>query len=407
VRQALGFFFAGVGILVATYLVQRAFIQHTPVYDRSLARNLVDDFQLNWDIHRKPAGFADHPERALHFFEIEFWFMVLAGALLRFGRDVVTPAARFLLTGLIASTICATAFTLATEFFLTSLPLELRATMATRWLNFNYAVFPVALLGVLGLLAFERRRAWALIVLLGSFAGLLLGLVDRKVLLRTDWLGRPDVPAFDLHGLLFPLLTLLLVAFVLRQRGARSMSPRVAPGMARQLSVAAGLVLLVAIVVKIGAGIIPDAYRGAQDHHLRSQRGTEADERTLAIARRRDGIMLWPNQLHAHWPQLRSRRASVVVPNLVDQVAYAPAAAVPLERALVGIYGTSMRNPRGWLSFRRTRAVWERRSLRGWERIRERFAAVDVLVPRDWRVQLPAVTKSETLALYSIPRPRS
>ena len=401
-RSSAVYFVAGAGVFVTTFFAHRLLIaQDGDAGGDERARELADTFMMTWDVHRQSAGFREHPERLLPFFEVDVYVAVFALAAFSFVRERVAPAGRFLLAAALVIAIVATSYTLIDELAPGDVPPEIRSLMITRWLNFDSILLPIAVCGSLGYLAFRRRQAAALAAL-----AVLIGLIasrvaERETILRSDWQGLAtgDLGA-TAGGVVFPAGTAITLALLASRSLDRVARLLYVPGRAALVAV-----LSLIILVKVFAGVLPDAYANARNLRPGYMESTSSDKALLVSLRGGDGVLIVPPPYFVtyHWPQLQTRRGLVLDTDILDLLTYAPEAAPATERALNRIYGTSIGDPRGWRSFGHVRALWEARPRDEWASIGAEFAATVVLVPREWRLELRALGRSTNLTAYEIP----
>jgi hypothetical protein len=109
--------------------------------------------------------------------------------------------------------------------------------------------------------------------------------------------------------------------------------------------------------------------------------------------------------------QLKTGRPVLFCGGAVDMLPYVPEAGPDAQRVLAEVYGIDLLDPNrtqltmtgNVLQPDAARTLWQRRSEIEWRQIRKKFQVTDVLVYRDWKLNLPLVAESAELRLYRIP----
>ena len=80
-----------------------------------------------------------------------------------------------------------------------------------------------------------------------------------------------------------------------------------------------------------------------------------------------------------------------------------------INRILMIVYGVDLFNPpptglhRGTLPIEPAKTVWQSRSIEEWQSIKRDFGVTDLLTEKNWKLNLPEVTRNEQFILYQIP----
>ncbi len=107
--------------------------------------------------------------------------------------------------------------------------------------------------------------------------------------------------------------------------------------------------------------------------------------------------------------QLRARRPVLLGP--LNQLPYVPESAPAMNRIVQRLYNDDLLRPRpagyvpepGGFVWSATLALWQARDPAAWRDLAEEFGFTQVLVKRDWQLQLPMVAQSDLWALYAVP----
>jgi hypothetical protein len=108
--------------------------------------------------------------------------------------------------------------------------------------------------------------------------------------------------------------------------------------------------------------------------------------------------------------QLRARRPVLLGP--LNQLPYVPESAPAMNRILQRLHSDDLLRPRpvgyvpelGGIVSSASRALWQARSPGDWRALAEEFGFTQVLVKRDWQLQLPIVGESDLWILYAVPQ---
>jgi len=403
-RPSLKWFLAGLAVVAVSYLVQRVVIQGPgpPPADPQLVARYSEGFIKNWGGwgHTQPAGFERHPLRLFYFFEGDLYFWALGLAFLQFLPGAASRGLRFLLGALLVISVLVAGSVLVEELTPVPLPSTLRMLIIARLLNVDAILYPILVLGGLSQLAFRLRSLAGASLITGLLALVHSGVVTRTTVFRIPWSGLTSrTPTWDAGGVAFVASAVALLALIgLRRRSRKAGEPegRAAAGplWPRRLAT-------VAILALAGTSLVPLAatgYRRWRHGSVEDLRGDPSSRGVYDAAARGQGLLIvFPRE---SWPQIKTGRPVVLSPALVDVLVYLPQSAPSMEDILEGVYGVSLLKEGGFLDVRR---LWQARRREGWQKVRERFEATDVLVPSRWILQLPEVARSENLVLYHIP----
>jgi hypothetical protein len=271
------------------------------------------------------------------------------------------------------------------------LALELRDPVW--WRRIDLVSTGAPLLGIAAVVALARsvrsRRAAALIA-----AGLLGWLVLRALwrgLAHPAWLGLPGELSLDVA-----LGGFVAAWFAFGRSGSEQAQRRPAWALDAVLGAA-----LAAIAVGIAATSIANGSEHWQELRDRT------NEPVLAEAARGEGLLLVGPGLET--VQLRTRRPLLLDPSALDMLPYVPSAGPEVEAILRDAYGIEFFHPpgqayeAGMLPDRPVREVFARRTPEQWREVRARFGVSEVLVQAQWKLQLPALARSDDYALYPLP----
>jgi hypothetical protein len=122
---------------------------------------------------------------------------------------------------------------------------------------------------------------------------------------------------------------------------------------------------------------------------------------------RRTGLLATGTQIHLI--QLYTRRPILLDVDSLDLLPYTLEVGPELNRIMKVVYGTDLFNPpptglhRGTLPSEPARTVWQSRSIEEWRSIKRDFGVTDLLTEKNWKLNLPEVTRNEQFILYQIP----
>ena len=109
------------------------------------------------------------------------------------------------------------------------------------------------------------------------------------------------------------------------------------------------------------------------------------------------------------WLMLKTRRP-LLINGGMGIFNYAPEGSIKMEKILREVYGIDFFNPPKEilnhgreLPPEKVKPLWENRSLTQWRKIKKEFSVSDVVASADWKLQLPQITASNNLILYTIP----
>lgn len=384
VRPHKRWLMAGSAVTLGSALLQYALASpaETPTTD---VRPYLDAFFREWDAHRQA---VDLTNRGV---------LVGAGtgllALLWRGpfRAEVPPASRLLLSALVAGAVLGLSAA-GLSFVAARLPRELLVLMPTRLLNIGVLLSTAVLVGLLGA---RRRTAWGLAGLLILVIGLMPAHRSRYLSLLRDepGLATGAWPFDRFHVLVAAAVLLVAAAVVQRRRAEEAPGEGVGAAPLRRAVVAVlGTAPLVALVLAVRE---PRELRDRTNHRLFAE--LSRGEGTLATAA---GL---------HLIQLRTRRPVLLDATGLDMLPYAWTAAPEVARILAGVYDIDYFHPppdsrrMAMIGLAHNRAVWESRTREEWRTVAREFGVRDVLVHRDWDLDLPAGAANKDLLVCRIP----
>lgn len=124
---------------------------------------------------------------------------------------------------------------------------------------------------------------------------------------------------------------------------------------------------------------------------------------------RHQGIVLTSSNLIAI--QLQTRHPILLNGAELDLLAYAPEASHSVQEILELVYGVDMFNPNpdrraqpsGALQRYEGRKLWESRTVKQWQDISKKYHVTAVMTYRDWELNLPLITETGSVRLFTIP----
>lgn len=124
------------------------------------------------------------------------------------------------------------------------------------------------------------------------------------------------------------------------------------------------------------------------------------------ISQRKGTIISGPG---IFWLMLKTRRP-VLLNGGMGIYNYAPEASLEAENILKKVYGIDFLNPPleilnhgRELPPEKIKPLWETRTLKEWQIIKEEFNAMDVITQSDWQLNLPKIAENKEYILYTIP----
>lgn len=337
-----------------------------PPVDPAELRRAFDAFLLSWDSHRAAYWLLPWQKAAI----------VAGGALFLslLARGAGGAGTRLMLRAILGCTAVGLGFVALGDRARDFLPDALLATMPTRLGNALMIALVPATIG-----AFAQRWEHP---------------VARVSCYALGYLARFSHAIDDSHWLVLAAIVPAVVLLWWRPRAEPAAAP--APAIWDRV-LAIGLALGLASAVFSSIRLLP--VRAARLHDLRS-------DPVLAEAARGEGLLVVGPPLETI--QLRTRRPVLTDPNAIDMIAYVPQGAPLLARIITDVYGEDFfavppgsRNA-AVIDRRLTRRAWKSRSEREWRALAERYGFRDVLVPPNWELALPLVTRSEFYALYRV-----
>ncbi|MBX7166148.1 MAG: hypothetical protein K1X74_07345 [Pirellulales bacterium] len=278
-----------------------------------------------------------------------------------------------------------------------------------------------------------------------SFPALAIGLVaayQRQLAVMTNWIVMPVALAAVTFEPQFGLIAALFFGMVLLIAGLQTL-----PGRGVMLTLQAATMLAAAVVSTVrvtgieavlavvlaeigvwsftgGARFQPRLVLGgllivaallpgwlALEAKWKSGNKALALEGSLVRAARGQGMLLTGSDLFL--VQVKTGRPVIFCGGGVDMLPYVPEAGPAAQRELSELYGISLLDPlRASVSMTGNRLLpqaakelWQRRSSSEWRQLADEFKFTDVLVYKDWQLDLPLETESDTLRLYRVAGP--
>lgn len=316
------------------------------------------------------------------------------------------------------------------------IPVELFSAMPNRFLNINAALFAALLIGILGR---ERGAAssMALPALLLGWAGIVLvfapGHAERgtsatllAIAAMPLALLQPLRPALAGHlpGLLLRIAAVMAIiagGALLALRAANLLQhwpatdfvviPLIATGTSlfalmspdgkgRPLlaNAATGLALAVGLIAMAQQSL--GLWRGMDDRLAYYQ-----NDAALKASHGRPGLLLFTGDYATWqlWGQLQTRRPVLFDPLTVTALPYLGEQAAAQADLLEQVYGIALFSTDpdcNYVSSPCLRRQWQQRSPGQWAALAASYGFTDILVPRDWELNLPLVAESVNFRLY-------
>lgn len=355
-------FLFGVGILIATLIVQFLFIGSFLSIPTAGEKKFLEYFVSYIDGHRRPMlqhySWVDRVE----FFVPELYVFATVSLFFRRYRKYISVASIEPLKILLILSTCALGITLWQEVWPTSVPLALKTLMITRWLNLDSVILPLFALGTIA----KNNMFGVLMCVIGVY---FLGIFGSIV-----WL---------------PFFMFLIFSMEYKKRGWHTQLPRIGVYKDTIMTLVL-LIFCVLTVYKVGlTGFEKNRYVHASDKALIEK---IASGKKLFIVDR-DSFIL---------PQGMTGRGVVFNTYWIDTLAYAPYAGDEVETIVRDIYGISLYDKGIWPNFPALQTIWEKRTSQQWVDIGLRYGATEVLTPSSWMLALPKAFESQAYTLYTI-----
>jgi hypothetical protein len=375
-RHALSFV-TGAGLAAVSLAVQASYWRSIPPPAEDPGP-YFEAFIREWDGHRAPVD-LHAPGLAL-----SLGAGLVALLWLRaFPNEVPVPG-RLLLRVMAAGSLLGVPLIALTFVDPARVPHAVLSLMPARMMNLNVLAALPALLALLG----GSRSRWRPLVAAALVLALSLGARSRYATLVQDGAGMtlPVVPLERLTALAFA--SVLLVALAAWERRDPSQSSRW---------------LLVPLVLM---GTAPLAAAALVVFHP-PQLHDRTNNRLFAELAKGEGLVATAGELELI--QLRTRRPVLIDGGGLDSLPYARDTAPEMARILRDVYSIDFFHPplearhRAMIPATHNRAVWESRPHDDWKDLGRKYGLRQLLVPRDWDLDLPALSGNKELLVYDIP----
>lgn len=356
-----------------------------------LEKRLVENFVLQWDVHR-----IFDLTAAAWMLEVDFYAAALAALILVKMKGRLPRGVEYFCLALLAVTAAGAASLLTQALFPASFPVALRLPMLHRWLNLNSMAFPLLSLGLLGHWGLRERRGLALALLAAAVAMMSFPFPGAFTLGGT---GAYRAGNLQVAGLLFPLVAgggAFACTILFTREGA---APERREGASRWAPLA--LCALAAVIF---------VYRIAPLYDHKRLLGQDDLRAALAPLSGREGLVALAHPTPLRLPIL-TQRAVLLDPEQIDISTYAPAAAVKMEDIFNNVYGQTMlvsRRPGEPLNLgaHLFPHQWKDNPLDWWHWVRRNYGVTDVVVPYGFPLHLPLLAEVPGLySAYWIPDP--
>lgn len=372
-------FLAGVLICAISFCVH--FINIPPMPDVSaeeIHRHLLFYVQ-NWDFHRRPRPF----------FTAEIMLNLLGWAVcfayLRKNSSVLPERTQLMFRMLLVAGALAVLASLAMHLPLTWMPLVVPLAMPARTLSLFVLIYPALMLGILA-----RENGSGIEQLFATVLIVLLLIAKFGVPHYSFEVMKPFIlGTLVLSGVMIIGIQTTTTKYFNKSADSRNFKKACKIS---QILLLSGITLSSFYVYRSKFSL--DAIREAQ---------TQAYRRTGIPA---PDILLVASTFER--AQYLTRRPVLLDPAL-DSLCYAPKLAPLAASILQDVYGTDFFDPPP--AARHTsallpgaeRALWEARALKQWQELANKYRMVDVLVPQDWKLQLPVIQRGGGAVIYHIP----
>ncbi len=382
-RAHYPYLLAGLLVAACSAAYQLHLMQALPTIDPQIKEKFLDAYLRYWDSHRRPMFWCTglpnyHIPCGLLYCG---YSILLALCCLKIFREKRTLALLF--RAILLSGVLSLSLGLLTQLPQEKIPSFLLILMPGRYINFNNIVLVPCLLGVLTCpphRAYVANYNFFLLFLVGSF------------------FARHD----EAQAVTFALMLSWIAFLAAKKYGWR---PTYQPQL-RQHKPGYATLMAVFLVAFLAMNLPREDYRRHFIFNPQDMNDRTNSSFYRAIAER-PGLLLTTH--YAGRIQLKTRRPILFDMASPNCFAYAPESAETFDRILRQIYGIDLLRPppEGFQHYeilpQLYRDLWERRTVSGWQQIREKFAVTDVLTPADWRLSLPVVAEGEGMILYEIP----
>lgn len=423
-RNCWQFLAMGYGITLLSFVFHIASEQNVSIHtDPVMMNQFLVAFLQFWDSHRQPFDLMIRPVQ-LVILSVPISFIVLLNL-----KNGIRDNALFVARSLIAAALIAAAGSTIYWFPPESTSFLLWSLMPSRLFNVNiFLLIPI----IVGLLARFRNCIWTELSLL---------VVILLMLLR---LPRPLIP-------LLPLFAALLATGAMLQYGMEAKKQILIATVLVFLCILAFIktslpmfyghhhspnrMLLIAMVLLVCCGFLSVRMKEKWQSHwtkwclrwitvclllfgsvsflvscIKSRPNLHRNDPVLEVMKQGRGMALTASNLGLI--QLQTRRPILLDGHGLDGLIYAPEAAPTLDYILKKIYGVDFLHPGEDIKYFRPGALlketgkklWEDRSLEEWQSIGKEFSITAVLTYSNWSLNLPVITRSNSLILYAIPQ---
>ncbi|MBX7166149.1 MAG: hypothetical protein K1X74_07350 [Pirellulales bacterium] len=401
---------AMLGLLIATisYKWQATFWSDLPRVSDQIKSELLALSAEYLDAHRGIVAWG-HPAVLLNLIVAFFGLLWLAIPALR-----LPAPARPLIAALVCSGLLA-AVAAGLTAHQGELPSLFRRAMPGRYVNLVTLAFPAVAIGCAGA-NWQRLSVRALfvgIVYLTFLPLIAIGMPGTTKLLLA-LIGYALAASLLPETLVGALLTAaaLVLALILGAREsvgfvAAAVVPLAAlPRLAARSSASPrgpGLLRFASIVLVLVAGLV------SLMTHWSATRGAMAIDSALAAARQGSGLLLTGSDLFL--VQLKTGRPVLLSGGSIDAIWYVPEAGADMYRVLHEVYGIDLARPLesresmsiGSLYRDAGRELWQRRTAPEWQQLARKYGFQDIVVYKDWKLDLPLIADGDSYRLYRVP----
>lgn len=364
-------FAAGMCVTFASLGWQLHLAANLPDLASSLQRSYLEAFIRYHDYHRTAGSWSDPG--------VMLGILAAVLSLLTGRQQHVTAGAKLVCSSIVLSLFAAFALVLAAA----SLPSLYFLNILIPWRYTNYAnicILPLCF-GILAATTPVKQNLRA---------SLFIFSVSACFAMRLFHISAENILFFSLL-----LLAICITVIPLPELPENRFAPT--PLWRQRFSVALILLLCVRQVIP-GIAALP------------SRRAALADRTNSPIFQKiaeRPGILLTAGSMHDI--QLVTRRPVLLDGGALDIFPYVLDTAPRFNEILRQVYGLDIMSPSpdgignlGIITYFHQK-IWEQRSCREWQYLREKFAVTDILTHDVWQLQLPVVAKGSGLTLYAIP----
>ena len=391
-RAAWRWYAAGAMLTALSLGVQVLMLPALPAIAAADAQRFLAQWVAFWDEHRRPVDLSANGVK------MNVYVMVVSLAFLLRWRADLPVAARFLLEAAIVAGALGLVVAWATHQPPGRLPMWFLIAMPARVLNVDVFLAVPLLAGLLGRFARVPLSAWLLFVL----SVVLIG-TRRSVV--WEFVGQPKGSGWNALDMVAVIAIGALVVGWLQER-QRAPERVVASGETRRGTnrLAGRLTAVVLAVAAFGEAVEARRYSQTQPAAIFRDRTNERVFGMLGIGQ---GLVATGGDLHNI--QLRTRRPVLIDGGGLDGLPYALEASAIAERILRDVYGIDYYTPPadarqgGRIPNQSARATWEGFTLQKWRAVRGAYGVTEVVVPGDWRLDLPEIASGSNVRLYAIP----